>query len=1088
MRDKEPPSFHLCDEEKTPKPLGLQEAPTQSIDLGGLLTNDLTPSGSFDIRDSFWSTTFGKVIQALPIPAFLIDKRHTVLVANQACARITSQYDKMQGASFFQFFPGAADAERIRSALEDVFSSRRPRVSQSHMQVDGARIWGRLTFRSIRMLNDRLVLALVEDLTNEKKLLKLSQTYQKELEQRVSEETARRTQELTAIATVSREVTSSLSVSWVLACMHDQIMSSVDPDVLLVYLLEGDSLVLHEEAAGIVKLPRKSLVTKHLGEYLGRLVAGDGKPLYVWDILTDSRCTLTECQQAGMRSFAALPLVVEHEVVGVLGLGSRIERDFSARSLFLEAICAQVAVGIRNARLYELARRRAEQLEEHVTELKCAQEALRQSEEKYRTIIEIMPEGYFEVDLEGNMTLFNDAMVGILGYAREELNGMNYRTYTDKETAKKVYEQTNSVYRTGMPVNLSNWVIIRKDGARRIMETPLALRQDSDGRACGFRGLARDITEKMEAEEALAESESRFRCITENVHDLVCETDARATYRYISPSYERVLGYEPQDLLGESVFARIHPDDQDRVKAEYQDGVRTGADREVELRYRHADGSYKWLRSTGSFLFDAEGAFTGAVISTRDVTERMLAEDRLRESEERFRAIFESSRDCVFIKDRSGMYSMVNPAFANFLELPASEVIGKTDEEVFGPEIAEKLQEVDSRVLMGQIIEREHTVPMNGIPVTLLLVKVPLHNATGEIFGIGGIAHNITERKNILTENRVYDEEYPSPAMRSTLSLARLAAKTDSLVLLTGESGSGKDVVARYIHEHSRRSGGPFFAINCAAVPQELAESELFGHERGAFTGADRQKRGLLELAEGGTILLNEIGELALPLQAKLLSFLDTRSFTRVGGEKSLTVSARLIMATNRDLAREVQERHFRKDLYYRINVLTIRVPPLRERLEDIPVLVRRISTKLAAELQVPGITDIDEMTLEKLRRHDWPGNVRELRNEVERALILFTGISQNIKPSHMEHIGEKLGQYSPWSVADPTGNTLNEMVQEFKKSLIEQALERSHGKRVDAARLLGISRDALKQHMKSLGLLGQGDPSGLIHPPMTTR
>jgi transcriptional regulator with PAS, ATPase and Fis domain len=172
-------------------------------------------------------------------------------------------------------------------------------------------------------------------------------------------------------------------------------------------------------------------------------------------------------------------------------------------------------------------------------------------------------------------------------------------------------------------------------------------------------------------------------------------------------------------------------------------------------------------------------------------------------------------------------------------------------------------------------------------------------------------------------------------------------------VLIEGESGSGKDYLARYIHNNSKRSGGPFYAINCAAIPEDLAESELLGHEAGAFTGAIRRKRGLVELAEGGTLLLNEIGELSLPIQAKLLTFLDTFSFTRVGGEKSVTVNVRIMAATNKDLSQAVSRGEFRRDLFFRLNVYGIRVPTLRERLADIPVLTRQIVGQLARELQL---------------------------------------------------------------------------------------------------------------------------------------
>ena len=228
----------------------------------------------------------------------------------------------------------------------------------------------------------------------------------------------------------------------------------------------------------------------------------------------------------------------------------------------------------------------------------------------------------------------------------------------------------------------------------------------------------------------------------------------------------------------------------------------------------------------------------------------------------------------------------------------------------------------------GQTIEEERVRPINGVPLTFHDIRVPLRDSSGEIVGIFGISRNITDRRTVELPRANKAGEYPSKAMKSIMTRVSFAAETESTLLLLGESGSGKDYLARYIHDHSKRVDGPYWSINCAAVSGTLADSELFGHKRGAFTGAQSRKRGLLELAEGGTLLLNKIGELSLPLQAKLLTFLDTKQFTRVGGEKNITVNARLIAATNRDLEKEVEDGRFRNDLFYRLNVLSVTVPP----------------------------------------------------------------------------------------------------------------------------------------------------------------
>jgi transcriptional regulator with PAS, ATPase and Fis domain len=373
--------------------------------------------------------------------------------------------------------------------------------------------------------------------------------------------------------------------------------------------------------------------------------------------------------------------------------------------------------------------------------------------------------------------------------------------------------------------------------------------------------------------------------------------------------------------------------------------------------------------------------------------------------------------------------------------------------------------------LKGETIQEEHTIKISGIPVTLLEIRVPLRDDTGEIVGIFAIARDITDRKRSEVPSEPV-EEYPSVAIQVTLKSALLAAKRNATILLTGESGSGKDHLAQFIHNHSDRANGPYFAVNCAAIAPQLAESELFGHERGAFTGAVGRKRGLLELAEGGTLLLNELGELSLPLQAKLLTFLDTRRFTRVGGEKEVSVNARLIAATNRDLGQEVAANRFRQDLFYRINVISIEVPPLRERSEDIPILVQEILTRLRRELQIQETPVLTPRALNALKRYAWPGNVRELRNVLERALILSHGKKLSLETLGLHDVPDASSQdkKTSFGVSFPSHQSLNEITQDLKRFLVTEALRRSGGSRQGAAALLGISRYSLKHYMKTLG------------------
>ena len=308
---------------------------------------------------------------------------------------------------------------------------------------------------------------------------------------------------------------------------------------------------------------------------------------------------------------------------------------------------------------------------------------------------------------------------------------------------------------------------------------------------------------------------------------------------------------------------------------------------------------------------------------------------------------------------------------------------------------------------------------------------------------------------------------YPSSRMQQTLASARIAAGHDGIVLLLGESGTGKDYIARWIHQRSSRAEKPYFTINCAALTRELAESELFGHEHGAFTGARGRKRGMLELAGGGTILLNEVGEMDLSLQSKLLTFLDTMSFIRVGGEHSVTIDTRIIAATNRELGAEVERKRFREDLYYRLNVTTVSLPPLRDRIEDIPHLVEELLRRFRREMRLRNEIVVTPRAMRGLSEYRWPGNVRELRNALERAVM--SARDGVITEAHLA-LQSTSSEWS-YSIRFPkNGESLHDVTNRTAKSLIMEALRRSKTK-VHAARLLGISRDSLNYQMKQLGI-----------------
>jgi DNA-binding NtrC family response regulator len=322
-----------------------------------------------------------------------------------------------------------------------------------------------------------------------------------------------------------------------------------------------------------------------------------------------------------------------------------------------------------------------------------------------------------------------------------------------------------------------------------------------------------------------------------------------------------------------------------------------------------------------------------------------------------------------------------------------------------------------------------------------------------------------------------------SPGMRDMFQLARKVAESEvSSVLLQGESGTGKDMVAKAIHYSSRRADAPFVAINCAAIPANLIESELFGYEKGAFTDAKSRKEGLFEQAEGGTLFLDEIGELELSLQAKLLRVLEESAFRRVGGLKDLPLDVRVIAASNRDLKAESEAARFRLDLYYRLSVIQIDIPPLRERVDDALLLAQRYITYFNERFRkrVRGLTP---EVAEVFRRYRWPGNVRELRNVIERVMILEDGdmitityLPRGLTPDENNAQARAGSGNKPPQQQSAEGESLNFrlpveglVLDELEMSLVRQALERSGGNQTRAAELLGISRDQFRYRLKKL-------------------
>ncbi len=322
-----------------------------------------------------------------------------------------------------------------------------------------------------------------------------------------------------------------------------------------------------------------------------------------------------------------------------------------------------------------------------------------------------------------------------------------------------------------------------------------------------------------------------------------------------------------------------------------------------------------------------------------------------------------------------------------------------------------------------------------------------------------------------------------SPLMQEVLATVVRVAPTRSTVLICGESGVGKDLVARAIHQHSPRRDGPFVKINCSAIPENLLESELFGYEKGAFTGATGSKPGKFELADAGTIFLDEIGDVIPAVQVKLLRVLQEREFERLGGTKTIRVDVRVVAATNQDLRAALEQGTFREDLYYRLNVVPVNMPPLRERKEDIPALINHFLAHFAKESGPPrrAIRGITPAALRLIEAYHWPGNVRELENAIERAIVLASSDVIDVADLRLE---PPPGRGEPSSGALPVFLPEGMTLDQYEEELIREALRRAGGNKSQAARLLGLTRNTLRYRLSKMGIADEGGEGSPLEEP----
>jgi PAS domain S-box-containing protein len=590
-------------------------------------------------------------------------------------------------------------------------------------------------------------------------------------------------------------------------------------------------------------------------------------------------------------------------------------------------------------------------------------------------------------------------------------------------------------------------------------------------------------------------SENKLRTIIDTIPGFVCTLSAAGEVELVNRQILEYFGKTMEELKNWATSNVVHPDDLPRAVDAWKHSIETGQPYDLELRQRRADGVYRWFQSRALPTRDTEGRIIGWHMLLTDIDDRKRAEDALRLNEQDLRLIVDSIPGFVSTANAAGEIELVNRQVLEYFGMTIEELKNWTTSDNIHPDDLHSMVDAWRRAIeTGQPFDFEQrSRGPDGVWRWFHDRSLPQRDAEGRVIRWYNLSTDIDDRKRAEAElekafeeikrlkDRLHDENVvlreqidqafmfeeivgSSPALKTVLSSIVKVAPTDSTVLITGETGTGKELIARAIHKGSQRAGQAFVSVNCSAIPSSLIASELFGHEKGAFTGALQRHQGRFELAHSGTIFLDEIGELPAETQIALLRVLQERQFERVGSSRVIHTDVRIIAATNRDLSAAIAAGAFRTDLFYRLNVFPIRVPPLRERKEDIPMLVEYFVRRYA-EKAGKQISKIDKNTLKLCQSYPWPGNIRELQNIVERSVILCAGDTFWIDDAWLS---SQDAARKKWPAP------LSQSLHNYEKELIEAALAESKGKVAGpdgAAVRLGIPRSTLDLKIKQLNI-----------------
>ena len=789
---------------------------------------------------------------------------------------------------------------------------------------------------------------------------------------------------------------------------------------------------------------------------------------------------------------------------------------------------------------------------ENATERKRTEEALRKSEERWRSVFENSAIGVALTDLNGRFLATNPTYQKMLGYTDEEFQTVSFVEITHED-----YREANLALVTELLEGEREQFQIekqyrRKDGSLVWVRNNVSLVPGTESMPQFIMALSEDITERKQAEEALQKSEERIRLILDSSAEGIFGCDPNGTCLFCNQAAVRLLGYdEPFELLGKNMHTLEHHTRKDGTPFPIDEcPIYLGFH---ENRGVHIDDDIFWRKDGTSFPVEywshpmvRDGKTVGAVITFFDITERKKAEEALRMSEQRKCSLLDINNAIINNLTQEALFASTYEAIrrvvsfdqaAFLLHQPEKKTLkllsmdSDTESEFFRLEKEYDLQEAS---VSARVLDRQQTVVRGdlakeqesagdqqlvaeGIQSYCVVPLVAMGNSIGTFTVWSESKNRYSEadaellqevanqvalaianmksyeeiaalKARLEKENAYLQEEIRnvhnfeeivgnSPMLLELLRRVDQVAPADSSVLIYGETGTGKELIARAIHDRSARKNRPLVKVNCSAISAGLVESELFGHVKGAFTGAIERRIGRFELADGGTIFLDEVGELPLESQVKLLRVLQEREFEPVGSNRSVRVDVRIIAATNRNLQESISAGSFRPDLYYRLSVFPLEVPPLRERRSDIPQLAKFFLSRYSRNLG-KRMDGISAAATEKLKSYSWPGNVRELQNVIERALILCQGpILElgsdliNVSPSEaLRDAAPTAAEGAQYAGPSSSIKTLEEVERAHISAVLEQTrgvVEGANG----AAKTLGMHPNTLRHRMEKLGI-----------------